>query len=149
MWPTIVESRDVPGINMIFCEQEFGSTVMWHFCLDSDRKTLHNRQILFTLTEDDIGASEAEEVRCLSRGELHAVGRFAWADFPFKHPLRQTDQPIHSCTVPNLLPVKWVPERKFVSVLHDLWRVPVFRSSHEHPHFVTIWSTTLLCVAAS
>lgn len=75
----VTDHSEVPrraGDKHDLCGQEFGTTVMWHFCLDSDGKTLHNAQMLLTLT-DDIGASEAEELRCFSRGECMPSGRFA------------------------------------------------------------------------
>lgn len=72
---------------------------MWHFWLQSDRKTLHNTQILLTLTSNK--SMQARQ----GRGSQVFVPRwvwFAWADFPFKHPVRQTDHLAHSWTTPDL-----------------------------------------------
>lgn len=45
---TVTDHSKVPrsaGNKHDLCGQEFGTTVMWHFCLCSDGKTLHNTQI--------------------------------------------------------------------------------------------------------
>lgn len=79
------------------CWQGFGSTVAVALLLLLRWKILHNAQMLLTLTSNISaqGQQAAQELRCSAQGESRG---FAWAVFPFKHPLRQADQPGPSWT---------------------------------------------------
>lgn len=147
MWPTIVKSQDVPGINMICADRSLATRWCGTSASTQTGKTLHNTPMLLTWPTMSAQVRRRSSGVCLWESACRRAICMSW--FPFQtscaanwspHPQLDSSQP---------LPVKWGPQRKFVPKQspRPLTCTSV-GSSHEHPHFVIILSLTLIRVVA-